>query len=155
MKRLFAIAAIVPACLSLTLACAQPSSSTMSSSQTNQMQTVVNGEVLAVRPVEIRPNTNTTRVGMITGAALGGIGGAQIGGGTASNVAGGIAGAVAGGMLGSAIQRGGQTHSGIEITVKLDSGETIAIVQAGNMNDFAVGNRVRVIGDSDEARVTR
>lgn len=153
MKRLFAIAAIVPACLSLTLACAQPGSSTMSSSQTNQMQTVVNGEVLAVRPVEIRPNT--TRVGMVTGAALGGIGGAQIGGGTAANVAGGIAGAVAGGMLGSAIQRGGQTHSGIEITVKLDSGETIAIVQAGNMNDFAVGNRVRVIGDSDEARVTR
>jgi outer membrane lipoprotein SlyB len=153
MKRVFAIAGIVPACLSLTLACATPNSSTVSSGQTNQVQTVVNGEVLAVRSVEIRPET--TRVGMVTGAALGGIGGAQIGGGTASNVAGGITGAVVGGMLGSALQRGGQTHSGIEITVKLDSGETIAIVQAGNMNDFAVGNRVRVIGDSDEARVTR
>lgn len=153
MKRVFAITAFVPACLSLTLACAQPGGSTFDSAQTNQVQTVVNGEVLALRPVEIRPNQ--TRVGMISGAALGGIGGAQIGGGTAANVAGGIAGAVAGGVLGSALQRGGQTQSGIEITVKLDSGETIAIVQAGTMNDFAVGNRVRVIGDSDEARVTR
>jgi outer membrane lipoprotein SlyB len=152
-KRILAIA-LVPACLGFTAACAQtPNSSTVTSNQAGRVQTVLNGEVLAVRQVEIRPGT--TRVGAATGAILGGIGGAQIGGGTAANVAGGVAGAVAGGLLGSAIQRGGQTQQGIEVTVRLESGETIAVTQAGHINDFRVGDQVRVVGDNDEARVTR
>jgi outer membrane lipoprotein SlyB len=152
MKRFLVIAAFVPV-LGLTAACAQtPNASTVTSNRVG-VQHVAFGEVLALRPMEIKPGT--TRVGAVTGAALGGIAGAQIGGGTASNVAGGIAGAVAGGLLGSAIQRGGQTQAGVEITVRLESGEVIAVTQPGNMNDFRVGDRVRVVGDNDEARVTR
>ncbi len=153
MKHFLVIAAFVPACLGVTAGCAQTTGpSTVTSNQVGA-QTVVFGEVLAVRPVEIKPGT--TRVGAVTGAALGGIGGAQIGGGTASNVAGGIAGAVAGGLLGSAIQRGGQTQQGVEVTVRLESGEVIAVTQPGTTTDFRVGDRVRVVGDNDEARVTR
>lgn len=155
MKRVFAISAIAPVCLGLTLACAPTASSpsTISSAQANRAQTVINGQVLALRDVQITPGT--TRVGAGTGAVLGGIAGAQIGGGTAANVAGGVAGAVAGGLLGSAVQRGGQTQQGVEITVQLDTGETIAVTQVGNSRDFRVGDRVRVTGDNDEARVTR
>jgi outer membrane lipoprotein SlyB len=151
MKRLLAIA-LVPACLALTPACAQTPNSSTVTSQAGQ-QHVAFGQVLALRPMEIKPGK--TRVGAVTGALLGGIGGSQIGGGTAANLAGGVAGAVAGGLLGSAIQRGGQTKQGVEITVKLESGEVIAVTQPGSMNDFRVGDRVRVVGDNDEARVSR
>jgi outer membrane lipoprotein SlyB len=110
------------------------------------------GQVISVRNVDIRPGQ--THLGMATGAALGALGGSRIGGGTAANVAGGIGGAVAGGALGSAIQ-GSQNTRGIEVTVTLDSGQTIAIVQPGDIRDFRQGDRVRVVGTSDNARVTR
>jgi outer membrane lipoprotein SlyB len=110
------------------------------------------GQVIAVRNVDIRPGQ--THLGMATGAALGAIGGSRIGGDTASNVAGGIGGAVVGGAIGSAIQ-GSQNTRGIEVTVTLDSGQTVAIVQPGDIRDFRQGDRVRVVGTSDNARVTR
>jgi outer membrane lipoprotein SlyB len=115
-------------------------------------QPVAFGQVISVRNVDIRPGQ--THLGMATGAALGAIGGSQIGGGTASNVAGGIGGAVIGGAIGSAIQ-GSQNTRGIEVTVTLDSGQTVAIVQPGDIRDFRQGDRVRVVGTADNARVTR
>src|SRR5262245_5344742 len=150
-KQALVLAAFVPALLASS--CAQvPHSSTVPSNQVGA-QSVLFGEVLSVRAVQIQPGT--TRVGAVTGAVLGGIGGAQIGGGRAANAAGAVGGAVAGGLLGSAIQRGGQTRSGVEVTLRLDSGEAIAVTQPGSPNDFRVGDRVRVVGDSDEARVSR
>ncbi|HEX5264909.1 MAG TPA: glycine zipper 2TM domain-containing protein [Phenylobacterium sp.] len=141
-------------CLIGASACAPThGSSTFTTSQTNQAQTVAFGKVIAVRAVDIRPGN--TRLGMATGAVLGGIAGSQIGGGTASNVAGGVAGAVAGGAVGNAIQ-GNRSTRGVEVTVTLqDSGNTVAIIQPGDINDFRVGDRVRVIGSADNARVVR
>lgn len=141
------------ACIAGLAACtpAQTSSS-FSSSEAMRAQPVAFGRVEAVRQVDIRPGQ--TRLGMATGAVLGGLAGSQIGGGTAANVAGGVAGAVAGGALGSALQGSQRTH-GIEVTVTVDAGQTVAIVQPGDINDFRVGDRVRVVGDADNARVTR
>lgn len=123
-----------------------------STGETMRAQPVVYGQVTGVRPVDIRPGE--THLGTVAGALLGGIGGSQIGGGTAAHVAGGVAGAVAGGLLGSAIQ-GSQRTQGIEITVSLDSGSNVAIVQPGDPRDFRIGDRVRIVGDSENARVTR
>jgi outer membrane lipoprotein SlyB len=149
-KHALVLAAFVPALLT-SANCAQvPNAST-----SNQVgaQTVMFGDVLSVRAVQIQPGQ--TRVGAVTGAALGGIGGAQVGGGNAANAAGAVVGAVAGGLLGSALQRSGQTQNGVEVTLRLDSGEAIAVTQPGSATDFRVGDRVRVVGDSDEARVSR
>jgi len=127
-------------------------SSSFSSSETMRAQPVAFGRVISVRAVDIRPGQ--TRLGMATGAVLGGIAGSQIGSGTAANVAGGVAGAVAGGALGSAIQ-GSRNTAGVEVTVTLESSQTVAIVQPGDVRDFRPGDRVRVVGNSDNARVTR
>lgn len=120
--------------------------------QVGQVIPVQYGTVSAVRAVEIRPGQ--TRLGALTGAALGGIAGSQVGSSTAGNVAGAIAGGVAGGAVGSAIE-GSARSSGVEITVRLDTGETVAVVQYGDPRDFRPGDRVRVGGTSDNARVTR
>ena len=138
---LFASAALLGACTP------QPSPNSYSRAETMRPQTVELGTLQSIRPGE-------TRLGMATGAVLGGIAGSQIGGGTAANVAGGVAGAVAGGALGSALQ-GSQNTAGLELTVKLDSGRMIAIVQPGGPNDFRVGDRVRVVGNGENTRVTR
>ncbi|MBB3893290.1 outer membrane lipoprotein SlyB [Phenylobacterium haematophilum] len=143
---LFASAALLGACTP------QPSPNSYSRAETMRPQTVELGTLQSIRPVNIRPGE--TRLGMATGAVLGGIAGSQIGGGTAANVAGGVAGAVAGGALGSALQ-GSQNTAGLELTVKLDSGRMIAIVQPGGPNDFRVGDRVRVVGNGENTRVTR
>ena len=152
MKSTIAMLALV-GCLGATEACTPARTSTsFSNSEAMRAQPVAFGEVVSVRNVDIRPGQ--TRLGAITGAALGAVGGSQIGGDTASNIAGGVAGAVAGGAIGSAIQ-GSQRTAGLEITVRLDSGETVAIVQPGDPRDFRMGDRVRVIGNADNARVAR
>lgn len=120
--------------------------------QVGQVIPVQYGTVSAVRAVEIRPGQ--TRLGALTGAALGGIAGSQVGSSTAANVAGAITGGVAGGAIGSAVQ-GSARSSGIEVTVSLDSGESVSIVQYGDPRDFRPGDRVRVGGAAGNARVTR
>ncbi len=143
---LLATATLISACTP------QPTPNSYSRTETMRPQSVELGTLQSIRPVNIRPGE--TRLGMGTGAILGGIAGSQIGGGTAANVAGGVAGAVAGGALGSALQ-GSQNTAGLELTVELDSGRTIAIVQPGGPNDFRIGDRVRVIGNGENTRVTR
>src|SRR5262249_16683486 len=110
------------------------------------------GTLQSIRAVEIRPGQ--TRVGTVAGAALGGVGGSQIGSSTAGNVAGGIGGALVGGAIGSALQGSARTN-GVELTLQLDSGETVAVVQPGNPNDYRVGDRVRLTGSAENARVSR
>ena len=61
---------------------------------------------------------------------------------------------MAGAVAGEAIERKIREEEGWEITVLLDSSDTIAIVQAKDI-DFAVGERVRVLfGYDGSARVT-
>jgi outer membrane lipoprotein SlyB len=138
-------------CLVGVAACETPhGSSTFASSQSMRPQPVAFGDVVTVRPVDIRPGQ--THLGMATGAALGALAGSQLGRNAAANAAGGIGGAVAGGAVGSAVQ-GSQVTRGIEVTVTMDDGQTVAIVQPGDPRDFRVGDRVRVVGTSDNARV--
>ena len=55
-------------------------------------------------------------------------------------------GAVLGGLAGS---------PGVEVTVQLDDGRTVAVVQAGTSNEFRTGDRVNVTSGAGPARVTR
>lgn len=131
----------------------QPSPTSFSRSEAMTPQEVQFGQVTGVRNVEIRPGQ--TRLGAVTGATLGAIGGSQIGGDTASNVAAGVGGAVVGGAIGSAIQ-GSQTQRAIEVTVTLeDTGQAVAVVQPGDIRDFRMGDRVRVVGSAENTRVVR
>jgi outer membrane lipoprotein SlyB len=59
-------------------------------------------------------------------------------------------GAVAGAAGGSAIQQSASRRQGIEIGVKLDSGETVVVIQDVEPNrEFRVGDEVRVYRRSD------
>lgn len=143
---LLAGAALLAACTP------QASPSTFSNAEAGRVMSVQSGTVAGVNAVSIRPGETT--FGAITGAALGGLLGSTIGRSTRANVAGAVGGAAMGGATGSAMQGSGNTR-GVEITIDLDSGETVAVVQAGDPRDFRVGDRVRLTGNDENARVTR
>lgn len=121
-------------------------------SQARAVQEVQMGVVQAIRNVKIEGTKSP--VGTIGGAAVGGIAGSQIGGGN-GQIAGAVLGAVLGGLGGSALEEKMTSQNGVEITVKLDSGRTIAITQAANVNEqFRIGDRVRVLSGGGTTRVT-
>ena len=45
--------------------------------------------------------------------------------------------------------------SAVEFTVRLDSGQSIVVVQPGTVTDYRVGDRVRVTNDGTQTRVAR
>jgi len=113
-------------------------------------QNVRMGVVESVRPVQIEGTR--TGVGPAAGAVVGGIAGSTVGGGRGSAAAA-VLGAVAGGVAGQAVEQSTTRRAGVEITVKLDSGALVAIVQEAD-EQFRAGDRVRIRSDGRTARGT-
>jgi outer membrane lipoprotein SlyB len=122
-----------------------------SRSEARTVQRVEYGIIEQLRPVKVEGTK--TAVGSGAGAIAGGIAGSSIGRDTTSKVMA-VIGAVAGGMAGAAIEEGVTRTHGVEITVKMQNGRTIAIVQTLSPNErFAVGEQVRVIHSGQNTRV--
>jgi outer membrane lipoprotein SlyB len=65
-----------------------------------------------------------------------------------------VLGAVVGGMAGAASEEAITRKPGLEITVRLDSGRMLAVVQEDSGEKFAVGERVRLLESGGQTRVT-
>lgn len=113
-------------------------------------QNVRMGVVESVRPVQIEGTRSG--VGPAAGAVVGGVAGSTVGGGRGSTVAA-VIGAVAGGVAGQALEEGTTRKNGVEITVKLNNGALVAIVQEAD-EIFYAGDRVRILSDGSTSRVT-
>lgn len=113
-------------------------------------QSVRFGVVETVRPVRIQPRD--TGVGSTAGAFLGGIAGSHAGRGS-GEIVGAIGGAIIGSIVGHNIERAGNEVLGVEVTVLLDSGRYVAIVQQAD-EAFRPGDRVRVLSGRNSTRVT-
>ena len=150
-KALAAAAASLAIALSAAGCATKTTAGTFNQSEVGRQQTVEWGVVVGLREVTIQ--NDSRGVATVTGAVLGGIAGSTIGGGRRANTAGAVAGAAAGGAAGSAVSRG--ARSGIEVTVQLDSGRTIAVAQDGHPNDFRQGDRVQVATSGGVTRITR
>ena len=121
--------------------------------QAYRAQSVELGVVETLRPVQIQGRQSGA--GAATGAVLGGVGGAQVGGSSSAHAAGAVVGAILGGVIGNAIERDATKANGVEITVRLDSGRMLAIVQEGSVEEFRPGERIRVLSDGYMTRVAR
>jgi outer membrane lipoprotein SlyB len=102
---------------------------------------------------EVNLEGTRTGIGPATGAVAGGVAGSAIGHGRGSALAA-IAGAVAGGLAGQVAEQGFTRRRGVEVTVKLDSGQMLAIMQEAD-ETFRPGDRVRILSDGATSRVTR
>ena len=132
-------------------ACASSNSGQVySRGEARQVQTVKTGVVESIRSVKLEGTKSP--VGTVGGAAVGGIAGSAIGGGRGSILAA-VLGAVVGGIAGSAAEEGITRKEGIEITVKLDSGPLLAVVQEAD-EQFNIGERVRLLENNGVTRVS-
>ncbi|MGR5238047.1 glycine zipper 2TM domain-containing protein [Vibrio alfacsensis] len=123
------------------------------SSETRTIQQVYYGTVEKVEPVTIDASTQTNAIGTIAGAAIGGILGSKVGGGSGSDIAA-IGGGLLGGYAGSEIAGEAGKRNGVNLTIRLDDGKIISIVQEANPNMmFQPGQPVQVNVDGNTARV--
>ena len=138
--------------LSLILgACASSNSGGVySREEARKVQTVRMGVVESVRSVKLEGTK--TPIGTVAGAAVGGVAGNSIGKGD-DNIIGAVIGAVVGGLAGAAIEEGITRKDAFEITVKLDNGTLIAIVQEAD-EQFKAGDKVRLIDSGGATRVS-
>ncbi|WP_153130067.1 glycine zipper 2TM domain-containing protein [Dechloromonas hortensis] len=120
--------------------------------QARREMTVRKGVVESVRPV--RMEGTKSGVGAMAGAAVGGVAGSTVGGGK-GQIVGAVLGAVAGGLAGSAVEEGVTRKEALEITVELDGGRMIVVVQEAVPGEFRAGDPVRVLSGQGETRVTR
>ena len=118
--------------------------------QARREQTVRLGVVDSVREVKIEGTRSG--VGAVAGGVVGGVAGSTVGQGRGSTV-GAVLGSVAGGVAGQAAEQGATRQTGLEITVKLDSGRLIAVTQAAD-ESFKPGDRVRILSDGATSRVS-
>jgi len=126
------------------------SSSVYSYGQAQREQIVRLGTVDAVRSVTIQKD-RSSGAGALAGGALGGVAASTIGGGTGQVLAT-IGGGLLGAMAGNAVENNMGKTQGLEITVRLDNGETRVIAQAADVA-ISTGQRVRVISGNGPTRV--
>jgi outer membrane lipoprotein SlyB len=91
-----------------------------------------------------------THTGSVGGGFVGYEVGRAVGGGGTAGSIGGAVGSVAGAVVGSAVEEGVTRQAGLQITVELDGGRSLAVVQAADQ-PFAVGERVKVYTRRDGA----
>ena len=127
-----------------------PSSGTYETRQAGTLQNVKYGTVTSIRNIMIE--NPSSDVGTGAGAIIGGVAGSEVGGGK-GRIVGTVLGSVLGGIAGSNIDKSVQRKPGIEITVRLRDGNTVAISQLADER-FRVGDNVKVIVGNGHARVT-
>lgn len=136
---LLVIVAVIAACAG------SRSGNVYSRDQARTAMSVIHGRVLQVNAVQIEGTK--TPVGPLAGAAAGAAAGSTIGGGTGKTVAvvvGGLVGAAGGAVAEEQLTK----KNGLEITVQLQNGETLAVVQEAD-EQFSVGESVRVLRGTD------
>lgn len=122
----------------------QSSAYNYSASQAQQVQQVQLGTVLYVQQVTIRAGQGVTGVGSTLGAVAGGYVGSRVGNGNGSAV-GAVIGALGGAAGGNMVAGDAYEQPGLQITVKLDNGQTIAVTQAADV-PIRAGQRVELLG---------
>ena len=126
--------------------------STYSRSEARQVQEVKFGTVLSANPVVIEGKQSIA--GQLPGAIIGGVTGSSVGEGKGQQIFK-ILGAVGGAVVGSMIEEQTTRSQGLELTIKMDSGKTLSIVQeVNNITVFREGQRVRVLTQGALARVS-
>jgi outer membrane lipoprotein SlyB len=146
------LAAMVAATALTMTGCANPnaSASVYTYGQAQTEQVVREGTVKAVRPIVIQQE-KSSGAGLVAGGALGGVAGSAVGSGTGRTLAI-VGGALLGALAGEKVEEAATKTNGIEITVRLDNGETRVIAQAADVA-LSVGQRVQVISGAGPTRV--
>lgn len=135
--------------------CASQTGGSFSTGQARTANTVLMGTITQLNTAVI--DNNASGVGAVGGAVAGGVAGSTLGSGRGRTLAT-LGGALAGAAAGHAIENRINTRNALEITVRLDNGQLLSVVQelGDEERSFNVGDQVRVLRGSDgSTRVRR
>ena len=100
--------------------------------------------VVATRDVKIEGTQSN--VGAGAGAVAGGVGGAvAVGRNRGAATLGAVAGAIIGAIAGAAVEEAATSSEGVEYLVRLNDGETVAVVQPKGATTLAPGDRALLV----------
>jgi len=140
--------------LSLILSnCANSSlqSDTFDRDSAQKISNIYYGEVVAIKKVTIEGSTKS-------GALVGGLVGAATGSGVSDSRPESEIGAVLGGAIGSTIggniSKSLMSVDGIQITINMDDGRTVSVVQENGNYKFNIGDLVEVVSINGKTRVS-
>lgn len=120
-------------------------------SQANIIGGYQSGVVTAVRDVAIQDDP--TGFGAVSGALIGGLIGSQVGGGSGQYIGAAI-GTTAGGVFGNSVENNTARTNAQEITVQLNNGSNLVIVQ-GNTQNISKGQRVKLMSNNGNYRIVK
>ncbi len=146
---------LILVCSLLASGCASLTGKNVSAQQAEVTHTTTRGVIVQLDRAYIENNPSLW--GGLGGAVVGAIAGSAVGGGS-GRVLMGVSGAALGALVGAGIERRLNRRDGIDITLRLETGETIAVVQELGPEERAMrpGDRVVVLRGSDgSARVRR
>ena len=127
-----------------------PASNTYTTAQAGSLQEVQYGTIVSVRNVMIKEDSAET--GKLAGGVIGGVAGSDLGLGK-GQIVGGVAGAVIGSTVGMVVDSTVQAKPGVELTIKLEDGKTVALAQLAD-EPFRLGEQVKILTDKNgKARV--
>lgn len=129
----------------LTSCASSRSGQVYSRDQARQEMRVNYGTVQSVRAVQIEGTKSG--VGAVGGGVTGGVLGSMVGGGS-GRLLGTVVGALGGAAGGALAEEAYTTKQGVEVTVELDTGEIVTVVQEADIQ-FSAGERVRVLRAND------
>ena len=141
----------IPAVLGTAGCVSSKAGDVYSRDEARRVMTFREGTLMAVKKVKLEGTKSG--IGTGTGAVVGGVAGSTVGQGKGA-IVGAVLGAVVGGIAGAASEEGLTREEALELTVKLDNGESMIVVQGIGEDKFVVGERVRVVNSSGTMRVT-
>ena len=139
--------------LLLALGCANtslgPDTSDRDSAQ--KMSKVLYGEVVTIKKVTIEGGTKS---GTIVGGLVGAAAGSGVSDSKPESEIGAVIGGALGATLGGNLSKSLQSSAGIQLTINMDDGRTISVVQETSDYSFNVGDLVEVITTNSKTRVS-
>tara|TARA_B100000927_G_scaffold217437_1_gene177606 strand:+ start:298 stop:669 length:372 start_codon:yes stop_codon:yes gene_type:complete len=116
-----------------------------------RISNVLYGEVVSIKNVSIE---GSTKSGTIVGGLVGAAAGSGVSDSKPESEIGAVLGGAIGATLGGNISKNFQSVDGAQITINMDDGRTISVVQEIGDYKFSVGDLVEVITTKGKTRVS-
>ena len=116
-----------------------------------KISNVVYGEVVSLKKVTIEGGTKS---GTIVGGLVGAAAGSQVSDSKPESEIGAVIGGAIGATLGGNVSKSIQSVEGVQLTINMDDGRTISVVQETSQYSFSIGDLVEVISTKGKTRVS-
>jgi len=149
MKKIISLATFI--CLFTSCVNSSLKPDTYDRDSVQKVSNVLYGEVVSLKRVTIEGRTKS---GTIVGGLVGAAAGSQVSDSKPESEIGAVIGGAIGATLGGNVSKSIQSVEGIQLTINMDDGRTISVVQETSQYNFSIGDLVEVISTKGKTRVS-